>query len=231
MLQSGSARGQPDEAECRVDRVGQAGARLRTRPGDADSVHTARRGRRTWTRRPSTRSAASSTSRTVPPIPGDVFGDPSVDAVVIVTPTSTHRAMRGSRGGGGEGDLLREAAVHLAGRGDGTPAGGGAIRHVLSDGLHAPVRSRVRRRQAAARRRRHRRRGRVQVDVARSVPAVGRVRRSADQRRPDHRHGHPRLRPRPLVHGRRRGRPGGRRPARVSRARAASATSTTRSSA
>ena len=60
--------------------------------------------------------------RSVRPIPSDIIGDPSVDAVVIVTPTSTHRAVDGSRGRGGQGGLLREAAVDLARRGGGDTA-------------------------------------------------------------------------------------------------------------
>ena len=163
--------------------------------------------------------------------PADVFGDPAVDAVVIVTPTSTHRAIVEGAAAAGKAIFCEKPLSISLDEAIGAPAGTGTIRGVLSDGLPAPVRSRVRGGQAAARRRRHRRRGRVQVHLARSLPALGRIRGSAHQRRPDHRHGHPRLRHRPLVHGRRRRRPGDRRPARVSRARRASATSTTRSSA
>ena len=49
----------------------------------------------------------------------------------------------------------------------------------------------------------------------RSVSAIGGLRQPEDERRPDHRYGHPRLRSRPMVHGRGRQRPGRRRRTRL----------------
>ena len=48
--------------------------------------------------------------------PERVINDPSVDAVVIVTPTDTHGDGDACRGRRRQGDLLREAARHLARR-------------------------------------------------------------------------------------------------------------------
>ena len=151
--------------------------------------------------------------------PSDVFRDPSVDAVVIVTPTSTHRAMVEGAVAAGKAifcekplsiSLDEATAIRRAVEASGAFFQMGFMRRF--DRGFAAAKQRLEEGD-------HRRRRRVQVDVARSVPAVGRVRRPAEQRRPHPRHGHSRLRPRALVHGRSRRRPGDRRPARVSRAR------------
>ena len=107
----------------------------------------------------------------------------------------------------------------------------GGVGRLLPARVHAPVRSRLRRGQDAARRRRHRRRRWCSSRRRAIRSAVGGVRQPEEQRRHDPRHGHPRLRPGALVHGR------GARPCRRSAAcspipsSARSATSTTRSSA
>ena len=145
----------------------------------------------------------SSTCRAGTATRAELLADPAVDAVVIVSPTHTHRELviaarrqRASRCSARSRWRCRWTSAATM------QARGRAARHVLPDGIHAPVRSRLRGGQAADRRRAHREAGRVQVDVARSVPPEPRVRQPGEQRRHDRRHGHPRFRSRPLVHGR-----------------------------
>ena len=132
-----------------------------------------------------------------------LIDDTSVDAIVIVTPTHIHREQVIAAAAREEADLLREAAGAVAGGSRRDEGRDREVRHVLPDGLHAPLRRRLRGREEADRRRPHRHAARVQGHVARSVPPEPRVRQPGEQRRHADRHGHPRLRPRALVHGRR----------------------------
>ena len=158
-----------------------------------------------------------------------LIDDPAVDAVVIVSPTHTHRELviAAARAASKPTFCEKPPALSL----DEVAAMQEAVadvRHVLPDGIHAPVRRRLRVGEEADRGGAHRHAAGLQVDVARSVPAEPRVRQSEEQRRHADRHGHPRLRSRALVHGR--GARRCRRSARRSRTRSwrRSATSTTR---
>ena len=149
------------------------------------------------------KSRPNSTCRGTTRIRMALIDDPAVEAIVIVSPDHTHRRARHRGGAAGQADVLREAAGALARRDRGDEGGDREVRHVLPDGIHAAVRCRLCRREEADRRRAHRHAAGLQIDVARSVQAEPRVRESQEQRRHADRHGHPRLRSRALVHGRR----------------------------
>ena len=115
-----------------------------------------------------------------------------------------------------ETDVLRETARAQPRRMRGDVGRRRQVGHVLSDGLHAPLRSRICGGEGKDCPGRDWETAGLQIDVARSVPSEPRVRESGEQRRHHGRHGHSRFRSRALVHGRRRDRVRGRCRARLS---------------
>ena len=85
--------------------------------------------------------------------PRELIADPDVDAIVIVSPTHTHKDLVIAAAAARQADVLREAAGAVADECRAMQQRRRAARHVLSDGLHAPVRSRLRGGEAADRRR------------------------------------------------------------------------------
>ena len=134
----------------------------------------------------------------------ELIGDRNVDAVVVVTPTHTHREIVVAAAQAGKPTFCEKPpALSLAE----CAAMSDAVEQVgivFSDGLHAPLRSRIRGGEGKDFPGRDREAGGLQIDVARSVPSEPRVRESGEQRRHHGRHGHSRFRPCALVHGRRR---------------------------
>ena len=191
------------EAARRPHRGRPPGARLRARPRVAHPAARRWPRSRTPTPPPRRRSPASGTCRAGTPEPEALLDDKDVDAVVIVEP-HPHPPAAGHRvAAARQADLLREAArAHPRARPPRWSGRSTQQRRLLPDGLHAPLRRRLRGGPEAGAGGRDRHAGGLQVHVARPAPHVARVRGPEEQRRHDPRHGHPRLRPRPLVHGR-----------------------------
>ena len=107
------------------------------------------------------------------------------------------------RGGRGEeADVLRKTAGAQPCRMRGHVERGREVGRVLSNGLHAPLRPRLRRGEGKNRAGRHRQARRLQIELTRSVPPQPRIRESGQQRGHHGRHGDSRFRSRPMVHGR-----------------------------